>query len=223
MVFAAKDLNISRNKVFFGAGVYVYELLGVTIYQREPGALYLHHYAMAFFKYVRHIGDGVFDLGDLFRFKSLRGFEAIAEATAHYFATHQHLVAANRVVFTIAFAIYGGIVGEIIRENIDELYYKIGIGGGNGGIEVCNYGAGKGNIFGQGICFVYQHIGAAGGKTLVVIHILAGANEVHAIGIGYGFCGIAGVFVIYIFAGSGGAKHIECAIAMQVEGGIYSA
>ena len=55
MYAAGVDPHITRHKVFSATVIYVYKLLWVAVYQREPGALHLHHDTVAFFEYVGYI------------------------------------------------------------------------------------------------------------------------------------------------------------------------
>src|SRR4051812_35153698 len=122
----------------------VNELLGIAIGEGEPGALYLYHDTVTSFKYVGHIGHGVFYFGYLSRFERLRFFETVAVAATHYIATYQHFVTAHRVVLAISFTIYAVFVSEIIGEYIYQLYHEISICGGNGSKQICDKRPGKG-------------------------------------------------------------------------------
>jgi hypothetical protein len=55
------DLNGRFNKILIVRLINIYKLLWVPVNQREPGALYLYHYAVTFFKGMRYIGSGKFN------------------------------------------------------------------------------------------------------------------------------------------------------------------
>nr|GFD14148.1 hypothetical protein [Tanacetum cinerariifolium] len=67
--------------------------LRVAVHEGEPGALDLHHEAVAFFEGMQHVlhseGHGGYLIGD----EGLGRGEAVAEAAAHDFGAHHLLVA----------------------------------------------------------------------------------------------------------------------------------
>jgi len=183
MLFAAVYADPGGNEFGGIATVDVYELLGITVCERKPGALYLYHYTVAFFKGMSYVVHGVFYFGYLPWHKRFGMLKAIAVTATHNIATHQHLIAAHRVGITITTAIGAVVPGKVIWEYIYELYHKIGICGGDGGKEVCYDGSGERYIFCKAIGLVDEHIQASGSKALVVIYIFPCAMKVYTFGI----------------------------------------
>lgn len=52
-------------KVLLLSIAYVHELLGIAVYKREPGALYLHHDLVPLLEAVKYVVELKFHLGDL--------------------------------------------------------------------------------------------------------------------------------------------------------------
>src|SRR5688572_10677132 len=76
----------------------IHEGLRVTVHQREPGALHLHHDPMTAAERVEDVGNLEFDFRDFARLKRLRLLEAVAKFSAEDIAPHELLVAAHRDV-----------------------------------------------------------------------------------------------------------------------------
>lgn len=167
------------------AAVDVYVLLGVTVGEGKPGALYLYHDTVSLFKGMGHIVHCIFYFGELAGLERFRVLVTVAVAAAHNIATHQHLVAAHRVGYAVAGAVGGSVVRKIIGEYIYQLYHKISIGSGYGGKKVSYDRAREGYICGQAVGLVHEYVRAAGGKALVVVHILSCTVKVNTFGIGH--------------------------------------
>ena len=111
-------------------GINIFKLLRVAIGEGEPGALYLDHQPMAFFKCVRHIGQRKIDRFNFTGLERLRVFKTVTKLSTHGFCAHQHLVTAHGVCSAhTAIGLRHGIgILKIIREYIAPL-----IRGGGGG------------------------------------------------------------------------------------------
>src|SRR5436309_14094325 len=102
-------------KIFRCRGVNIYKRLRITIDQRKPGALDLHHGAMTAAESVEDVGHGELNLRDLPRFEWFGLLKAVAELSAKNVAAHKLLVSAHPDVGRV-----GIRVGEIAGINIDE-------------------------------------------------------------------------------------------------------
>ena len=91
------DLDLRLLKIVSLGLVDVYKLLRVSVHQWKPTTLYLHHYPVSFFERVGNIGQIKLHFFYLIRCEGLRLLKTLAEASAHDFATHQHLVATHRI------------------------------------------------------------------------------------------------------------------------------
>ena len=91
-------------------GVDVKELLRVTVDEREPGALDLHHDAVVAPECMVNVGHDIFDFRDLVWDERCRGGEAVTEFPAHHFAANELLIAGHDDVSGIGIWI-GGVGG----------------------------------------------------------------------------------------------------------------
>ena len=100
---------------------------------------------------------------------------AVAELGAHGLAAQQLLVAAHVQRRRIEHALVGppGIfrVGIVFRIDVDQLHVEVGVGAGAGDLELRRDGAGDGDVFGQHVGLVDQHVGPVAGEALVVHHV----------------------------------------------------
>ena len=85
-------------------------------------------------------------------------------------------------------------IGEIVGEDVDDLHDKVGVRAAEADEEVGDDGAGEGEVFREHWGLECQHVGPAGGETLVIIHVFAGAAEMDFFRIGDGVGGVADVF-----------------------------
>jgi hypothetical protein len=193
MLFAAVYADLGGSEFAGVATVDVCVLLGITVCEGKPGALYLYHDTVSFFKSMSYIVHGVFYFGYLAWPERFGMFKAISVTATHYIATHQHLVTARGVIITIAKAIGAVVPGKVIWEYVYELYHKICICGGDGGEEIRYNGAGESYRFCKAIRLVDEHIGTAGRKALVVVHIFPCTVKVYPFGIRHRLCGVAGI------------------------------
>ena len=75
----------------------VHEHLGIAVHEGEPGALELHHDAVALLEGVEDVVHGPGHAGGLAGGEGRGVFEAVAELAAHDLAAHQLLVAAHGI------------------------------------------------------------------------------------------------------------------------------
>src|SRR5579883_2187422 len=115
------------------------EGLRIAVYEREPGALDLHHDAVSFTKRVVEIGHFEIDLGHFAGHERLRLLPGVAKFGAHGFAPQELLITAHvkrRLTQDALVAGAGfGRVGEVFGIDVDELYDKIGIRAGGRDFE----------------------------------------------------------------------------------------
>src|SRR6476646_4877085 len=84
-------------KIFTGSLVNVDKCLRVAVRQRKPGALYLHHNAMSFFKGVRYVAYFIADTFYFSRCKRFRFFVAVTVAAPEDLTMYQHFITTHRV------------------------------------------------------------------------------------------------------------------------------
>lgn len=86
----------SLSKISSGGHLIVLdELLRISCNKREPGALYLHHYPMAFLESVIDPRHCILEFRGRIWFERFCFLKSVAETHGHRLAAEQHLIAAG--------------------------------------------------------------------------------------------------------------------------------
>jgi hypothetical protein len=157
---------------------YLHKLLRITIGQREPAALNLHHDPVALAEGVGDIGQIENDAIGFSGFERNRFFKTLPELAAERLAPNQSLIRAHgyqglrrsagrstrcpsRIV----------VVGKIAGIDIDQLDIKIGVGSRCGDLQIDMDGTKETHVPVQHIGSENENVGARRSKTLILGHI----------------------------------------------------
>src|SRR6266704_3790440 len=176
-------------------------LLRVACDQREPGALDLHHDAMALLESVHDARHHVRDFRRHVRPQRHGLLEAVPEARRKWLAAQKHFITAGRrdTGCGIIRRPHAVRQAEIIGKNIYQFYDEIRICAARGDKELWFDISGDSDVCGQRIRLIDEHIRAPGRETLILGHEIARISDslgAHLFCVSDRIPGIADVFFV---------------------------
>jgi hypothetical protein len=149
------------------------EGLRIQVDQREPGALHLHHDAVAAAEGVVDVAEVVAERLDLARHEG-SGFSKLLRnlPRSGLPRTSCWKPAVVAVGAPTSLPRLRALAGRILcRIDVDQLHHPVGIGAGGRDEQLRRHRAGDGHVLFQHLALVHQHVRAGGGEALVGHHV----------------------------------------------------